>query len=1025
MFLKNYATLSAFIILLGLVLVQPAAADDLYAKSGPYVSAELEPGEAVGQGFIEDPEAEYPAVAFNGSMYLVGWACDDESDINVTRIMPDGTVLDDVLPITIATMSPPTGYSHHIAVTSDGSNFLVVWSGSGNLYGTRVTPEGTILDPGGFVISNAANVQMMPDALFDGIQYFAAWDDQRDGGTDIYGARIDTSGNVLDPDGIPISTATSQQSRVDLAFDGTNYFAAWQDYRTSSNNTDIYGARITTNGTVLDPDGIEICARNEFQRFPDVEFNGLDFFVVWQDDYPNHILNDIKIMGARVTSDGVRLDNPPIEIADHTVNHYLPAVACDGTICFVTWGGGKNLSGSEEYGIWGARVNQSGTKLDSYGVPLSLDDGLAEMPDVVLSGTDYFLVWKNERNLYANHFDGFGNPIEASPLRISNMPSMQWDATVASDGTDFLVLWNDWRHTVEENNSRGVYASRVTAAGEVLDGSGIRISSVDAYGNEVVAAFGGDQYLVSWISGQVYGGRITPAGQVLDAASFEISHNSSGNKYDLDMASDGSNFLVTWRDRRNGQYDVFGSRVGPDGSLLDAQDITICDQAEDEYYQAVAYGDGIYLVVWTDKRNLATTNRDIYATRVADDGTVLDPGGFPITTAVDDQTEPDVAFDGTDFHVVWQDDRHDPETRRDLYAARVDTAGNVDQETALYLSTDSIYDPALAYNGSHLLATYYSSRSYVYQGLYGVYFAPDGTVETPAGFEINLPLGAGKPLDVASNENGASLTVLSREETFGAHDSYRLYANLVQLNNNGTFCSQPGDCDSGFCVEAVCCETACEDDGLFCNGGMTCATGACDATAEPCNPVTQTCNETDDICESAGPIYLTVTARLHGSWSGAAHTCESLVQIDLYNESMGLIDSFFDITFTVEGEAQVDLTAVAPGNYYVVLRHLNHVDLITAAQITWDGLTSVTVDFTNPANVECGESTMYDIGGGVWTMPSGDIDPDDRVALADFNYLRTHWTETDPACDLDCDGFCRLGDFNKLRQTWNTQGCAP
>ena len=170
---------------------------------------------------------------------------------------------------------------------------------------------------------------------------------------------------------------------------------------------------------------------------------------------------------------------------------------------------------------------------------------------------------------------------------------------------------------------------------------------------------------------------------------------------------------------------------------------------------------------------------------------------------------------------------------------------------------------------------------------------------------------------------------------------------------------------------------------------------------------------------------LCLTARLHGSWDSTQHTCESLVQIDLYDETMGLVDSFLDVTFTIEGEAQVDMSAVAPGNYYVVLRHLNHVDLVTDEVVVWDGSSAVMVDLTLPDNVECGDSTMYDFGGGVYSMPAGDIEPDGRVALSDFNYLRTHWTETDPACDLDCDGYCRLGDFNKLRQTWNTQGCAP
>ena len=172
--------------------------------------------------------------------------------------------------------------------------------------------------------------------------------------------------------------------------------------------------------------------------------------------------------------------------------------------------------------------------------------------------------------------------------------------------------------------------------------------------------------------------------------------------------------------------------------------------------------------------------------------------------------------------------------------------------------------------------------------------------------------------------------------------------------------------------------------------------------------------------------YICLQTRMHGLFDGVEHTCETQVAVRLF----GTVT--YDIaSATVGQDGWVELFAanpfipLPPGNYYVVLTHLNHIDLITAAPIAWDGSTSVTVDFTDPANVECGETTMYEYSTGVWAMPAGDIDPDDRVALSDFNYLRTHWTEVDPACDLDCDGFCRLGDFNKLRQTWNTQGCAP
>ena len=58
--------------------------------------------------------------------------------------------------------------------------------------------------------------------------------DMRSGGDfehqDIYGARVTRAGGVLDSAGIAISTAARTQVYPSAAFDGTNYLVAWQDW---------------------------------------------------------------------------------------------------------------------------------------------------------------------------------------------------------------------------------------------------------------------------------------------------------------------------------------------------------------------------------------------------------------------------------------------------------------------------------------------------------------------------------------------------------------------------------------------------------------------------------------------------------------------------------------------------------------------------------------------------------------------------------------------------------------------------
>ena len=61
----------------------------------------------------------------------------------------------------------------------------------------------------------------------------------------------------------------------------------------------------------------------------------------------------------------------------------------------------------------------------------------------------------------------------------------------------------------------------------------------------------------------------------------------------------------------------------------------------------------MYLAVWQDSRNASMTGTDIFATRIAVDGTVLDPGGVVISNASGNQTAPKVASNGDDFFVIW------------------------------------------------------------------------------------------------------------------------------------------------------------------------------------------------------------------------------------------------------------------------------------------------------------------------------------------------------------------------------------
>jgi hypothetical protein len=163
---------------------------------------------------------------------------------------------------------------------------VAVWederiSADKDIFFTRITTEGDILDPTGVAICTAPGHQTSPKVAVGDQNYLVVWQDDRDGTYDIYGARIDTDGNLLDPDGFPISAASGWENSPDVAWDGTNFLVVWSDDR-SLISQDIYGARIASDGYILDGGGFQISSDEMMELSPSLAYNGSNYLVTWE-----------------------------------------------------------------------------------------------------------------------------------------------------------------------------------------------------------------------------------------------------------------------------------------------------------------------------------------------------------------------------------------------------------------------------------------------------------------------------------------------------------------------------------------------------------------------------------------------------------------------------------------------------------------------------------------------------------------------------------------------------------------------
>ena len=568
------------------------------------------------------------AIAFDGTNFLAVWQddCGDGySDIFGARVTPEGVVLD---PAGIA-IATGTGDQEYPALAFDGTNFLVTWddvtwtnsrSTSCDISGTRVTPAGVVLDPAGIAISTAAGFKWYPALAFDGENFLVVWQDDCGSTIDIYGARVTPAGVVLDSTGIAISTEAWSQEIPGLAFDGESFLVVWQDDRVSGYR-DIYGARVTPAGVVLDSAGVAISAAARYQDSPAVAFDGHSFLAVWHDDRSAPYRD---IYGARVTPAAVVLDSAGIVISTAAYGQYEPVVAFDGTNSLVVW---EDERTGGAYDIYGARVTTAGVVLDPTGFAISTAAGVQWSPALAFDGTNFLVVWGDKRtgayDIYGARVTPAGAVLDSAGIAISTAAGDQRSPALAFDGENFLVAWQDNRSDTNSN----IYGARVTPAGVVLDPAGIAISTAAEYQQSPALAFDGQNVLVAWQDQRgggghddIYGARVTPAGDVLDTAGIAISTATGEQRFAV-LAFDGENFLVVWETYYEG---VRAARVTPAGVVLDPTGITVTTALVGDMYPALAFDGENSLVVWQDSRG--GSGVDLYRARVRPDGTVFDKG---------------------------------------------------------------------------------------------------------------------------------------------------------------------------------------------------------------------------------------------------------------------------------------------------------------------------------------------------------------------------------------------------------------
>jgi hypothetical protein len=301
--------------------------------------------------------------------------------------------------------------------------------------------------------------------------------------------------------------------------------------------------------------------------------------------------------------------------------------------CGIAYGGTNYLVGMEVgANVVGQLVSTNGT-LQGSQINVGSNPGFPPNIALAFGPTNYLFAWSD--NSVGSGVDMYGQFISRSGAKVGSRFNLlssigshgfQYVKAMASDGTNFLVVWADGYNSVSQT-SGSFYGQIVTPSG-TLSGSEFLISGQTQNGNSAAVTFGKTNYLVVWQSNagstgntnQAFGEFVSKNGS--PGSLFQIGQTSSVDQNPLAVAFDGTNFLAVWSWNPPPEtgltvtnWDLYGRLVSQTGTFPGSELRLVTDPGSQEFPN-LAFDGSEYLLGWTDdhwsdSETLDVTNHNI------------------------------------------------------------------------------------------------------------------------------------------------------------------------------------------------------------------------------------------------------------------------------------------------------------------------------------------------------------------------------------------------------------------------------
>lgn len=312
-------------------------------------------------------------------------------------------------------------------------------------------------------------------------------------------------------------------------------------------------------------------------------------------------------------------------IADNlNVPEFSAGIAFGATNYLVAMQVGTNVTGQ--------LVSTNGT-LQGSQISVGSNPGFPPNIALAFAQTNYLLAWSD--NSIGSGIDMFGQFISRNGTKVGSRFNLlsnvgdhgfQYVEALASDGTNFLVVWADGYNSFSQT-SGNIYGQMVTPSGS-LAGPEFLISGQAQNGNSAAATFGRTNYLVVWQSNPAnmndeigtYAALVSQSGSAGNV--FQISQTVSQDQNPLAAAFDGTNYLAVWSwdpPPETGisvtNWDLYGRVITQTGGLPGSE-LHLVTGPGSQYIPSLAFGGSNYLMGWSDMHwnadgSFNTTNYDM------------------------------------------------------------------------------------------------------------------------------------------------------------------------------------------------------------------------------------------------------------------------------------------------------------------------------------------------------------------------------------------------------------------------------